>query len=157
MTTADQHEAAATVLCRVCGEALASQRGDCPCCNTPIRARHPNPLDITWVDVVLATLAAITTLAISLPATIWLAGFLQRGPFVGGALEAAAAISTLNGWLIGVPIGIAVWRWRDRIRDDDLYHAVAIRDYWQIQALCLIPPGMIVIPILMFSLWINLF
>lgn len=133
----------ATVSCRVCGEALSAQQRRCSRCGSPTRGRLPDPLSVTWVDGLLATLLAIVTLAISLPITTMLARELWRRPFVSGGLEAAALISMLNGWLFGLPVATVLWNWRSRIRDDNQSHGMALRDYWQAQVKCLIPPAMI--------------
>lgn len=143
---------AESALCRVCGETVNPRQTHCPRCGNSTKTPLPNPLDSTWVDAVLATLCGLTTIAISLPTTFWLSEDLWDGAFERDDMLAAALITSVNTWLIGVPVMVTLLRWRNRIQDDEHFHSAAIRDYWQIQSQCLIPPALVLIPL--FTLYI---
>lgn len=147
VTAAEVGPPSTTPLCRVCGDPLREQQSECRRCGTPTRGPIRYPLDSTWVDIVLATAVGITALAISLPITVWLAQPLLRGPNSWGVMEAAVAISVFNGWTLGVPVMVTTLSWRNRVRNDEHHHSIAVREYWQAQALCLIPPSLILLPI----------
>lgn len=155
-TLAETHGRDANALCRVCGETLKPQQIRCRTCGSPTRSPIPSPLDSTWVDVLFATMGGITALAICIPMTFWLGEEIWKPPSSGGfPVDMAMAISLFNGWLIGIPMVVTILRWRNRIQDDDAHHSLAIRDYWQIQALCLIPPGIILSAALaLYLIWI---
>lgn len=132
-----------SALCRVCGETVNPLQTRCPLCGSPTKSPLPNPLDSTWVDAVLATFCGLTTIAIALPTTFWLSEDLWDGKFQRDDMLAAALITSVNLWLIGIPVMVTLLRWRNRIQDDEYHHSIAIRDYWHLQAVCLIPPGLV--------------
>jgi hypothetical protein len=144
-----------TRTCRVCDRPMRPTDVLCARCGTPTHLRLPERNDATWVDWVLGTFCAILALAVALPTTFLIGEPIWSGRFRGGAFPAALAISVFNGWLIGVPIAATVWRWRERVHEDQHYHTIGLREYWQIQALCLSP--ILVIGLFIGSIWLAMF
>ncbi|HET6422785.1 MAG TPA: hypothetical protein VFG20_03825 [Planctomycetaceae bacterium] len=129
--------------CRVCGEPLATSATACRRCQTPTTGRAEELDGTSVTDVVLATIGAILALAISIPVTVILSAPFWRRGAPNAVFQAAMLIATVNGWLIGYPVGVILWRWRDDAFDGDFSPRSSLRDYWQAQALSLLPFGMI--------------
>ncbi len=129
--------------CRVCGTGVAADHVLCRRCGTPRARCAVQHHDTNWIDVTMATGVAMMTLALALPTTFVLSESLWRGWLTRDAMSAAVTISTLNGWLIGLPVGAVLWRWRERAVDGDIDDSPTLREYWQIQGLCLMPIAMI--------------
>ncbi|HET6422236.1 MAG TPA: hypothetical protein VFG20_01055 [Planctomycetaceae bacterium] len=129
--------------CRVCGEPVATEAKTCRRCQTPTTRRADEVDGASVTDVILATVCAILALAVSVPATVLLADPFWKGRWSPDAVVAAAMIAAVNGWLIGYPVGVILWHWRDDAFDGDFSPRSSLRDYWQAQALSLLPFGMI--------------
>lgn len=131
------------VSCRVCGELVTKEAKTCWRCKTPMRRRSEEIYETTGTDVILVTFLAILALAISVPATLILSALLWRGGQAPDVMSVALTIAAINGCLIGCPISLTLWRWHDSAIDGHSQHRPLLREYWQFQALCLLPVGTI--------------
>jgi hypothetical protein len=105
--------------------------------------RPREPSGIAWSDFFLAILSGILTLSIGVPITFVLSMPLWNGRWTFGEFQVAMMITAINTGLMGFPVGMTLWRWRDRALDGEAHHSIALREYWQIQLLCLLPFAMI--------------
>lgn len=136
------HAPAATIVktpCRVCGEPIRENAQKCSRCGTPKFRSDRESTGAGWGDVVLASLGGILALALGAPLTFMLSVELWNGPRGWNDLPVALIVTAFSVGLIGLPLGVTLWRWRDRALEGETQHIAALREYWQIQLLCLLP------------------
>lgn len=125
--------------CRVCGQLIALNVSKCSRCGTPKLLQRHESREVGGGDFALAWLSGILALCIGIPLTFALSAPLWNRGWTWQTFPVALMVTSLNIGLIGVPIGMTLWRWRDRAIDGESQHNIPLREYWQIQLLCLLP------------------